>query len=196
MTEPDEVAREGDLAIRRMRDEPADYALFVQWRNEPHVAEWWENDDDPTPTTLERVVAHYGPRTEREADTTSCMIEFDGRPVGYTQFYRWGSFADEIRAMGLELREDAFGIDIFVGAADVVGRGIGSRTVDVLSRFLFQEQGASQVAIVTAADNHRAQRAYEKAGFRAIGTVLDTDVRDGERVRSVLMTRERPDLAS
>ena len=38
LTDPDELAREGDLAIRRMRDDPADYDLFVRWRNEPHVA--------------------------------------------------------------------------------------------------------------------------------------------------------------
>ena len=42
-----------------MRDDPADYALFVRWRNEPHVAEWWTTDDDPTPTTFDRVVEKY-----------------------------------------------------------------------------------------------------------------------------------------
>ena len=62
LTGPDEIAREGDLAIRRMRDDPADYERFVRWRNEPHVAEWWNTDDDPTPMTLEHVVEQYGPR--------------------------------------------------------------------------------------------------------------------------------------
>lgn len=191
----DTIARDGDLTIRRMRDDPADYALFVRWRNEPHVAEWWTTDDDPTPTTLERVIAHYGPRADHGGDTR-CLIELNGRPIGYTQFYRLDAYPQEVRDMGLELDEDAFAIDIFVGETAFVGRGIGSRTVDALSTFLFEERGASQVAIVTAVDNHRAQRAYEKAGFRTIGVVLDTDVRDGERVRSVLMTRERPDLTS
>jgi aminoglycoside 6'-N-acetyltransferase len=192
----DAFAREGPLSIRRMRDDPADHALLVRWRNAPHVAEWWTTDDDPTPTTLERVVAHYGPLTDEGSDTTCCLIELDGRPIGYMQFYRWGSYAEEVHAMGLDLREDAFGIDILIGEAELIGHGIGSRSVDILSRFLFEEHGASQVAIVTAVDNHRAQRAYEKAGFRRIGVVLDTDVREGERVRSWLMTRERPDLAS
>ncbi len=179
-----------------MRDDPADYDLFVRWRNEPHVAEWWTTDDDPTPTTFERVVEKYGPRAEPDADTTSCLIELGAHPIGYIQFYRWGSYADEVRAMGLELREGASGIDVFVGEPDMVGEGLGSRAVDLLARFLFWERGAPQVAIVTAVDNHRAQRAYEKAGFRKIGVVLDTDVRGGERVRSWLMTRERPGLTS
>jgi aminoglycoside 6'-N-acetyltransferase len=187
-------AQEGDLAIRRMRDDPGDYALFVRWRNEPHVAEWWTTDDDPTPTTLERVMADYGPRIEREFGTTSCLIELDGGPIGYAQFYRWGSHAEEVREMGLVLAEDACGIDIFIGEFELAGRGIGSRAVSLLTRFLFEELGATQVAIVTALDNHRAQRAYEKAGFRKVGVVLDTDVRGGERVRSWLMTRARPGI--
>jgi aminoglycoside 6'-N-acetyltransferase len=184
--------REGDLVIRRMRDDPNDYALMVRWRNEPHVARWWENDDDPTPTTLERIVEHYGPRTTHDADTTRCLIELAGRPIGYVQFYPWGAYEEVVREMGFEVPEGTFGIDIFVGEPDVVGSGYGSTTVDLLSRYLFDECGAAQIGIVTALDNHVAQRAYEKAGFRKVGELLDSDVRDGERVRSWLMTRDLP----
>lgn len=175
-----------------MRDEPDDYALMVRWRNEPHVARWWENDDDPTPTTLERIVERYGPRTDDDADTTSCLIELEGRPIGYVQFYPWGAYEDVVRDMGFEILDGTFGIDIFIGEPDVVGLGYGSRIVDLLSRYLFAERAASRIAIVTALDNHVAQRAYERAGFRKVGEVLDTDVRDGERVRSWLMTRDLP----
>ena len=48
LTESDEIVREGDLAIRRMRHDAADHELMVRWRNEPHVAEWWNTDDEPT----------------------------------------------------------------------------------------------------------------------------------------------------
>ena len=40
-----------------MRDANEDYELFVRWRNEPHVAEWWNTDDDPAPMTLEKFLA-------------------------------------------------------------------------------------------------------------------------------------------
>jgi aminoglycoside 6'-N-acetyltransferase len=175
-----------------MRDDAQDYALLVRWRNEPHVARWWTTDDEPSSISLEHVVERYGPRTEDDADSTSCLIELAGRPIGYIQFYRWGDFAEEARAMGLELRDDAFGIDVFIGEPKLVGRGFGSRAVDLLARYLIDERDATQVAIVTALDNINAQRAYEKAGFGKVGELLDTDVRDGERVRSWLMTRDLP----
>ncbi len=43
----DVIATDGDVVIRRMRDNPDDYALIVGWRNRPHVREWWDPDDPP-----------------------------------------------------------------------------------------------------------------------------------------------------
>ena len=178
-----ELCRDGDLSIRRMHDD--DLRLFVAWRNEPHVAEWWDTDDEQR-ITLEDASAKYGPRTLAESSTTSCIIEVHSRPAGYIQCYPWGSLADEVGAMGLEIREGAFGIDVFLGDAQLLDRGIGSRAVELLSAYLFRERGADQIAITTSVDNLRAQHAYRKAGFHTVGRVLDTDMRGGERVPSYL----------
>ncbi len=116
--QPDELAREGDLAIRRMRDDPADYELFVRWRNEPHVAEWWTTDDDPTPMTLDHVVEQYGPRAEDGSWVTGCIITVGDRAIGYTQFYPWSGAADEAREMGITDVDGSYGLDIFIGEPD------------------------------------------------------------------------------
>ena len=192
LTEPDELAREGDLAIRRMRDDPADYEPFVRWRNEPHVAEWWTTDDDPTPMTLDHVVEHYGPRAEDGSWVTGCIITVEGRPIGYAQFYPWSGAADEAREMGIADVDGSYGLDIFIGERDAIGIGLGSRAVALLSRYLLEERGATSVALLTPVGNDRAHRAYEKAGFRKVMQTLDTDVVDGERRMSWLMVLDRP----
>ncbi len=192
MPDPDELTRDGDLAIRRMRDELSDYALFVRWRNEPHVAEWWTTDDDPTPTTPERVAEKYGPRTEDAFWVTSCIFSLGDRPVGYVQFYPWDAEAEAAAEMGVPTVEGSFGLDIFIGEPDVIDRGVGSRVVSLLSRHLFEARDATAIALVTPVDNSRAQRAYEKAGFRKVKQTLDTDVVNGERRMSWLMVLERP----
>lgn len=196
MTDPDVITRDADLAIRRMRDDPDDYALLVGWRNEPHVAEWWNTDDEPAPVTFEHVVDHYGPRTDSDGSTTSCIIERSGRPVGYTQFYRWADTGEEMRSMGFSLDDRAYGLDILIGEPSLIGSGTGALAVALLCRHLFAERGASRVALLTAERNVRAQRAYEKAGMRKVALVLDTDIKDGERVRSWLMVVDRPALPS
>jgi RimJ/RimL family protein N-acetyltransferase len=52
---------------------------------------------------------------------------------------------------------------------------------------LAERWGAEAVLLVTYRDNLRAQRAYERVGFRRIGEVLDTDTRGGERIPSYVM---------
>ena len=191
MTDPDELTRDGDLAIRRMRDELADYGLFVRWRNEPHVAEWWTTDDDPTPTTPERVAEKYGPRIEDAAWVTSCIISLGDRPVGYIQFYPWDAEAGAAVEMGIPVIAGSFGLDIFIGEPDVIDRGVGSRVVALLARHLFEERDATAIALLTPVGNTRAHRAYERAGFRKVRQAPD-DMVNGERRMSWLMVLERP----
>jgi aminoglycoside 6'-N-acetyltransferase len=190
--EPEELARDGELSIRRMRDDPDDYNLVVRWRNQPHVAEWWSTDEDPSPTTFDRVVEGYGPRAEDGAWAIGCIITTGDRAVGYIQFYPWSEVADEAREVGIPHVDGSFGLDVFIGEPDVVDHGIGSRAVALVARYLFDDRGATAVALLTSIDNVRAQRAYERAGFRKVRRTLDTDVVNGQRVASWLMVLDRP----
>jgi aminoglycoside 6'-N-acetyltransferase len=188
MTEEGALASEGELRLRSMSE--SDLPLIARWRNEPHVRQWWQMDDDPVPYTLEDAREEYGPELEPDAQTTSAIILVRGEPVGYVQWYRWANYP-EAAGMGMPDDDNAHGLDIFIGEPDVVGTGIGSATVDLVCRTLFVERNASSVALLTAVDNEQAQRAYEKAGLRKVRRALDTDVKDGKRVESWLMVRER-----
>jgi RimJ/RimL family protein N-acetyltransferase len=89
--------------------------------------------------------------------------------------------------IGFELPAGYWGVDIFIGERDHLDRGIGSRAVSLICRYLIEERRAIGVALVVARDNVRAQRAYEKAGLVRICEVLDTDTREGQRIPSYLM---------
>ena len=183
------IAAEGDLVIREMRDEPQDYRLLVRWRAEPHVREWWD-PDDPAPTVKE-VLDQFGPRARGEEEATACIIEVDDRPAGYLEFYRWLPYLDVEPTIGIGADAETYGIDIYIGEADLINRGIGSRAVDLICRHLEADLGASWIALTTEVTNHRAQRAYEKVGFLKVRQVLDTDTRDGVRTVCWLMERRR-----
>ncbi len=183
----DVIVQEQGLLIRRLRDAPEDYDHLVRWRNEAHVRAWWDPDDPPM--TGEAAVHEYRPLTDPSGPTTACLIEEDGRPIGYIQFYRWADEADDAAAMGLAFDRGAWGLDVFIGEPSAIGRGVGTRVVDLLCRYLFVERGATSVQLVAAQANARALRAYRKAGFRRAAAVLDLDTKDGRRVRSWLMVR-------
>jgi aminoglycoside 6'-N-acetyltransferase len=191
-----ELVREGDLGIRVMTR--ADLAQVVAWRAAPHVREFWDNDDEAGGLDPETLRAHYAPLAAEEppTPTTATIIEIDGAPVGYLQFYSWSSYAESAVAMGISLDGNVYGLDIFIGDSTHVGRGVGSRAVDVVTRWLFETRGASRVAFVTEIGNDRALRAYERAGFTRARRALDTDTRGGARIESWLMVRDAQPPAS
>jgi len=186
----DVIVADGDVVIRRMRDHPDDYELVVDWRNRPHVREWWDPDDPPL--TLDGAIEELRPLTRPGDSNTACIIEFDGAPIGYLQCYPWDEEQAYLTEVGIMVPAGAWGLDIFIGERSLVDRGIGSRTVRLISDHLFAEHDASAVALATETGNHRAQAAYVRAGMRIVEHFLDTDTRQGQRVESVLMLRDRP----
>ncbi|HVC42438.1 MAG TPA: GNAT family N-acetyltransferase [Candidatus Saccharimonadales bacterium] len=187
----DVIAADGDLVIRRVRDHPADLARIVAWRNSPHVREWWDPDDPLL--TAAAAVEELGLRGGGDHQTTSCIIELAGEPVGYIQCYPWDAEEAYLAEIGLSLPPGSWGLDVFIGDPLLAGRGIGSRAVTLLSDHLFTEESATAVALITEVSNARAQAAYVHAGMRVSGEPFhDTDRRDGQPVESILMIRDRP----
>jgi aminoglycoside 6'-N-acetyltransferase len=187
------LASDGDLSLRRLRDDPADYALIVRWRAMPHVHEWWD-PDDPAPDLAE-VLRHYRPTTDPKRSTTGCIIQVGTRAIGYLQFYRWADWTHDPPGDNepeVPLADDPWGIDLYIGEPEMLRRGIGSRAASLACRYLQQTRGAQVVMLITDVDNLRAQSAYERAGFRKLRQVLDTDTRKGARVWSWLMRWDGP----
>ena len=182
------VEKEG-LVIRRMRDSKEDYQRMVRWRNLPHVRHWWDPDDPPL--TLEAAVEEYRPDTLPNSASTACIVELRGRPVGFMQFYRWSSYAEDAHEVGIPFDDDTWGVDIFIGEPDELAHGLGTKIMELLCSYLEEELNASSVALTTEVDNSAAIRCYEKAGFARRAQVLDTDTRNGERVKAWLMVRAK-----
>ena len=62
---------------------------------------------------------------------------------------------------------DAVGVDLSIGDPGKLAKGIGSGVLRTFTERLMQE-GYTTIIIDPDPANHRAVRAYEKAGFRAI----------------------------
>lgn len=64
-------------------------------------------------------------------------------------------------------------LDILIASDGHKGRGHGSDALKTLTCFLFEEHGISTFQIHAIADNPRAIRAYEKAGFSIVEVYRD-----------------------
>lgn len=176
------------VRLRRMHNDDGEFAVMARWLNEPHVREWW--DPDQADATVETVRTTYGPYTDPASDGVTAFIEDQGRPVGFVQFYPWSLESDYCTKVGITVEPTAWAFDVFIGEADALGTGVGTRALDLVCRHLTGERGASAVVIVTETTNRRAHHVYEKLGFVKVHEFLDIDTRGGQRVRSYLMRRE------
>ncbi|SEB59933.1 GNAT family N-acetyltransferase [Nitratireductor aquibiodomus] len=139
------------------------YPLLLDWLHQPHVREWWGDPDTE--------LAHIRDMVEGRDTTRPFVIRLDGKPIGYIQYW----FVADNRSPDIlekdpwvsELPEDAVGVDLTIGEAELLSRGVGSRAVRLMVRRLL-DAGHASIIIDPDRENRRAVRAYEKAGFRPI----------------------------
>ncbi len=137
------------MLLRPVRSTDADRLLEIL--GEPEVARWWGTHD--ANRVREDLI--------EPADEVAYAIESGGELIGAVTYYE--EPAPDYRHAGL---------DIFL-TTDRHGQGLGSETLRLLARHLFDERGHHRLTIDPATANHRAIRAYEKVGFRPVGVMRE-----------------------
>lgn len=181
-------AEPGESAISFRPMTEADLPLIRDWLVQPHVRRWY--DDVPTATYPDDTIERYRRAIRAEAPTFRYMVELDGRLVGEIQSYRIDSYPEY--AVLVEVDRPAIGIDLFIGVAELIGRGIGPRLIrSFLREVAFPRHGVDVCVIAPAKSNVAAIRAYEKAGFRRQKVFLEPNTREPEHL---LLTVTRSEL--
>ena len=121
-----------------------DLPQLHDWLQVPCVHAWWGATSTP-----EETAAFYGPSLRGEDPAEYSVIVVDGRDVGLFE------------ANGPQ-------VDLLIGEEALIGRGLWP---EILRAFLAGRPGA-YVALVDE-ENPRAWRAFEKAGFRHAGNVVE-----------------------
>lgn len=144
-----------------------DLPMLEEWIGRPHWQEWW---GDPA-----EEIAHIRNKVEGRDTTRPFIFEVDGSPAGYIQYW----FADDQKTAEALAKHPwlaafpagSVGIDLSIAEAKSLSKGLGSATVRAMADRLWAE-GHRHITIDPHAENHRAIRAYEKAGFRPIPELI------------------------
>jgi aminoglycoside 6'-N-acetyltransferase len=174
------IVEEGLLVIRRMEDSPDDYALLARWLTDERVLFYYEGRDNPF--SIERVREKYAPRVLVKEGIVPCILVYENHPIGYLQFY-----PADIVEYAFDGRGKIFALDLFIGEPQFWNKGLGTRFLTLILRYLFEQQGADWTILDPHVDNQRAIRAYEKAGFRKLKLLRQHELHEGKRVDCWLM---------
>lgn len=144
-----------------------DLPMLAAWLRAPHWREWWGDPDGE--------LGHIRAMVEGRDTTRPFIIEVDGAPVGYIQ--RWSIRDARVEPWLTEapwltrLPDDAVGVDLSLADCARLGQGLGSAALAAFVARL-RAEGRRSIVIDPDPGNRRAVRAYEKAGFRPIPSLL------------------------
>lgn len=163
-----------DVHLRDVTDE--DLPLFEEWLHADHVQRGW-GDPAANLKTLSEPPA---------AGSRRAVILVDGGAVGLVLWQH--PTRRELDVAGLtDVPTSAVDIDVMIGDATAVGRGVGSAAIGLVAETALSDPAVPFVMACARVDNTVSQRAFAKAGF--IQDRVFDDVPHGPHV---LMVRRRP----
>ena len=144
---------ENTLRIRRATAEDA--GILCRWWNDGRLM-----GDVGFPMGLGTTEAAVSRQIEFPDKHHLLILEVAGIPIGEA------NYAEE--------NGDSVGIGIKIGCLDMQNKGYGTLFIRLMVRELFSAKQYDKIVLNTDADNTRAQRVYEKIGFKKNGSYADT----------------------
>ena len=127
-----------------------DIPLLHTWLKRPHVSEFWKEQAPVDLATFRKKFA--GKMSDEKADPY--LVVLQGKPIGYIQTHALG--------------DKTFGIEQFIGVEEFVNKGLGSMFVKEFTDQLLLKKDVQRIISDPSVLNLRAQKAYEKAGFKKL----------------------------
>ncbi|MFM9432982.1 acetyl CoA:N6-hydroxylysine acetyl transferase [Janthinobacterium sp. CG_23.3] len=145
----------------RVADSDADLPHFHRWMNDPHVAEFWEEQGD-----LARHRA-YLERLAGDPHSIPLIACLDDVPFGYFEVY-WAS-EDRI-APFCEPDDFERGWHVLIGEAGCRGQAFVSAWLPSIAHYLFLDDSRTgRLVIEPRADNQRMRRNLTRSGYDLLG---------------------------
>ena len=166
---------DGTVTLREITAE--DTPLILRWRNSERVRSHFIFREELT----EEAHALWLRTRVQTGEVVQCIIlakQGEGkepRPVGSVY----------LRDVKPEEAEAEFGI--FIGEADALGKGYGTRATRLILSHAFETLGLRRVYLRAYCDNRAALDSYRRAGFRVFKTLKDVESTDGETADMYLM---------
>jgi aminoglycoside 6'-N-acetyltransferase len=141
-----------------------DAALLAAWDLEPHVIAC--SSDDPSAEVAFDGIDWTDELTSSTCELTYVIAEVEGRPVGVMAVcdphtepsHYWGEIEPNLRA-----------IDIWIGPAEWLGRGVGTSMMTQMIDRCFSEPEVTAIVIDPLNTNTAAIRFYQRLGFAVVG---------------------------
>ena len=175
--------KDKEINLRILNNTENDYKLLEKWYQNKDVYLHFEQRK----LSYEEVQKKYCSRTSLDSKIPVFMIEYNNVPVGIIQYQL---INDENKKLYDLNTDNSFEVDIFIGESNLYNKGIGRKSINLLSNYLFKEKKANAIVMCPLKKNKNAIRCYENCGFK-IKKEFQTADTIGIIQKYILMIKEK-----
>ena len=158
--------------VKLTEDDPAVLAkAFVIWFKDTELSRLL--DSDPPRTWSFEKIKQWMEKDLEKQDPEN--IFFSIRTLGDDQLIGF------IGLLGIAWNHGDAWVAISIGEREYWGQGYGTDAMRVLQRYAFEQLNLHRLTLLVFEYNHRAQKSYEKSGFKVEGRQRETMRREGHR---------------
>jgi RimJ/RimL family protein N-acetyltransferase len=162
--------------VRLRAVERSDLLKFQEWLNDPEVTEGLTHF---LPLSIEDEEKWYAALANEAAEQRPLAIEVRGEEG-------W-QLAGNTRLFHIERVHRSAEFGIVIGDKTLWDRGYGTETLELVLEHGFDTLNLNRIYLHVYANNQRARRSYEKAGFLLEGTLRQAMFRRGHYVDIIVM---------
>lgn len=157
------------------------YKLMHKWCSEEFVYEWFEQRI----LTLEEIVSKYKTKllNQKQDLYFICYNEIN---IGFVQIYKY----EDRRFNELNSYNYIYEYDIFIGEAEYLSKGIGTKIVNYIDKYIYEKYLSDCIVLRPFKRNIRAIKCYQKNGFHIINEYNDFDT-IGNKEEFVIMINDK-----
>ena len=161
-------------------DKKDNYELMYKWCGQEYIYEWFEQRK----LSYEEIENKY--KNKLLANQQQLFfINYNDNKIGFVQIYKY----DDSKSDVLIKYDNIYEYDIFIGESEYLSRGIGTKVVNYVNNYIYENYFCDCIVLRPFDRNERAVKCYEKSGFKKVYKYIGTDTLGNKEKIAVLLNK-------
>ena len=154
------------IKLIEFTDKKNNYELMYKWCSQEIIYEWFEQRK----LSFDEIENKY---KNKLLDNYQHLyfINYNDTKIGFVQIYKY----DDKKSDKLKKYNSIFEYDIFIGESEYLSKGIGTKIVNYIKNFIYDNYLCDCIILRPFDRNKRAIKCYEKCGFERVDEYIGTD---------------------
>lgn len=168
------------IDLIKFTDKKDSYELMYKWCSQEFIYEWFEQRK----LSYEEIENKY--KNKLLANQQQLFfINYNDNKIGFVQIYKY----DDKKSESLKKYDSIYEYDIFIGESEYLLREIGTKVVNYINNYIYENYLCDCIVLRPFKRNKRAIKCYEKSGFEIVDEYIETDTLGNKEKMIVLLNR-------